>query len=1267
MSAEGDPQAVTVRLAGEGPKSYFRVLWPCPGIDKLASFLSVDDSLDMSAVLNQIDAEEGDLAWVGLVEKRNETLKLLQTLWDGEALKTPGDKVTIPLRRGKAGAAVYVCFHFQKLTRPATIIAPTLSWAPISHVSVFPAAFKDQRLAVKGWARHPLYPGLPVRVELVVDGVIVDETIARTPTSDAGGEKKAPPGAYAFAMTAVLPRGEDLPAATVRIKGERDGELVEVVVPDIAITVELEDERELPRPATILGKIDNFSRTEIIGWALCKEDPFAPVDLILELDGAPIIHTRCSIFRDDVMAAHGGSGVAGFRFELPNNIESHKPVTALVRPVEGTNAIKNNFFTFPTLGGHNFSSILPPASYEVTAPKSAGAAGPVSVVILNRNCARLLDDMFASAARVEDLSLIEWVVVDHNSTDASREVCETAKAQGHDVTFLLRRGNFSFSDSNNYGAARARYPVLIFANNDLIFRAPFVREVQADLGIDGVGLVGSSLYDYIPNAKRFGEEPLQHLGVYLNRATAANKWIRPFEARATQEVTPNIDRLTEVPFVTGAFMAMTKDDFDAVGGFGVEYTYGLEDIDLCMKVMERLGKTIVSDNALNIVHHRGFSRSKELDVTIRQRNNNIELNARWGGLLRTKVKNDVLRRPGFWAGTRPTIGFAVVGAGDNTTAGEYYTALELGRALQKHHPVHLRFLVEKEWYDLTGIDVLVVMVNRFNLTKVKTASPFLVTINWTRQWFDRWAEDETLPAYDVVFASSQRAADYLHERTGIEVGVLPIASDAERFSKRQPHGRYQCDYCLTGNKVGTVREIEYQLDPPAINGVGAIFGANWENTPLASIARGQVPYSEIDKVYASSKIVIDDANIATKDWGSCNSRVFDAIASGCLLITNGALGVQELFGDLVPTFSDRQSLTDTLNYWIGHRAERLARVNELRQLLLERHTYAHRAEVVANALTAGRIRTRIAIKCAARTAERHVWGDYHFANSLATSLRALGFTVRVDCFEAWNSGLAESDDVVISLRGLYAYKPKPNQLNILWLISHPRDVPTAEIEKYDHVYVASRLHAERLQTALDVPVEVLLQCADTRRFPFREGVERTEKPIFVGNSRGVFRPTLKWCVENEADIEIYGAGWEQFVSDWRLKGRHLPNEVLSSFYEKASVVLCDHWEDMKQDGYLSNRAFDVLACGGWLAVDDVVGIGDILPGGYSVFRNKDELKAILDTPGFGDEEGRAERAKWVDAHHSFDARAREISRRIALMAGEGEKTVSDLNVRASIE
>jgi len=42
---------------------------------------------------------------------------------------------------------------------------------------------------------------------------------------------------------------------------------------------------------------------------------------------------------------------------------------------------------------------------------------------------------------------------------------------------------------------------------------------------------------------------------------------------------------------------------------------------------------------------------------------------------------------------------------------------------------------------------------------------------------------------------------------------------------------------------------------------------------------------------------------------------------------------------------------------------------------------------------------------------------------------------------------------------------------------------------------------------------------------------------------------------------------------------YIPNEELPAVYASVGVLLNDHWQTMRERGFVSNRLFDALACG----------------------------------------------------------------------------------------
>ena len=123
-----------------------------------------------------------------------------------------------------------------------------------------------------------------------------------------------------------------------------------------------------------------------------------------------------------------------------------------------------------------------------------------------------------------------------------------------------------------------------------------------------------------------------------------------------------------------------------------------------------------------------------------------------------------------------------------------------------------------------------------------------------------------------------------------------------------------------------------------------LFGKNWERVPeVAAWHQGFLPYAELSELYQQSLLVVDAANHVTKTWGAANSRVFDALAAGCLVISNSQSVSEEVFGGKLPVYRDPVHLKQLVTHFLHSAQDRETLVSHLRQKVLKEHTYAHRA------------------------------------------------------------------------------------------------------------------------------------------------------------------------------------------------------------------------------------------------------------------------------------------------------------------------------------
>lgn len=299
-----------------------------------------------------------------------------------------------------------------------------------------------------------------------------------------------------------------------------------------------------------------------------------------------------------------------------------------------------------------------------------------------------------------------------------------------------------------------------------------------------------------------------------------------------------------------------------------------------------------------------------------------------------------------------------------------------------------------------------------------------------------------------------------------------------------------------------------------------------------------------------------------------------------------------------------------------------------------------------HARSAALLHPSFAIKIACPSeAVREEWGDYHFARSLSRALSRLGCRSRIDYHRSWDEPDSEHE-IDLVLRGLERFIPKPGRPAVMWVISHPDLVTLDELRGYRHVFVASGRLARQWSTESGLNVEPLPQCTDRALFfPDPADAAGSRDVLFVGNSRNIFRPAVRAAIEAGFAPSVYGTRWDSLIDPKYIKAAIIPNAAVGDLYREAGVVLNDHWPDMLGAGILSNRVFDVLACGVPVVSDEIADV----PAGFAEFITSfgpDRPIGPSITHAMNEDEVRraARRAfaEVVRRDHSFDHRAAVI-------------------------
>lgn len=559
--------------------------------------------------------------------------------------------------------------------------------------------------------------------------------------------------------------------------------------------------------------------------------------------------------------------------------------------------------------------------------------------------------------------------------------------------------------------------------------------------------------------------------------------------------------------------------------------------------------------------------------------------------------------------------------GDTHVANDFKLALE-----ENYNNINCTL----ENYKVANINQYDIVINMLWDTHINVAegNNKILKTGWIRNYPERWVANTSFLNYDLFLCSSKKIVEFVKKHTTAPVHLFPIAANIKRFKPANGISNLK-EICFVGNKWKEHRLIEdiVKSKTHQIN----VYGKGWDKA-IGDASKGTIENVQIPELYKKMHLILDAANNTTQKWASLNSRIFNGIASKKIVLTNSSEAAR-LFKYPIPVYDNTNTLSAKIELYQNNAKKYEEDTTKLYNELKSHHTYKHRAGTFRLLLEK---KLRIAIKIAAKEEQKKYFGDLYFAQGLAKAFQQYGHQVTVDSYENWYSAKTSQTDLVISLRGLRSYKPIENQTNFLWLISHPEAVTISEIKLYDYAYIASGYHFEKLRSSGLKKIAVLQQCTDNEHF-YKTNVSKYNELLFVGNSRNVFRKSVRFALEAGFKIHVYGNDWKQFIPVKNIKGSFIPNNELVNLYNSYNIVLNDHWEDMLTYGYASNRLFDASACGAQVLSDLPKDCGNLIPG-IHYYDSLNSFKNGVETIR-NQKEADLENYRSVNNKHTFQKRA----------------------------
>lgn len=232
----------------------------------------------------------------------------------------------------------------------------------------------------------------------------------------------------------------------------------------------------------------------------------------------------------------------------------------------------------------------------------------LSVVICTLDGATRLPTVLAALGTQTAANGLEVIVVDDGSRDGSSQV---AASYGR-VQVVRHDRNRGLAAARNTGLNASSAPWVAFLDDDCEPEPRWAEQILEATHRDVVGVggavtvagLGGFVHGYLER-----NNPLAPLEAELaaSKALAYRCW-----RYVLRNVRPAPTQGRTIYSVVGANMAFDRAAVGAVGGFDERFTFGAEELDLCLRLQERFGSSALWFEPAAVVRHHFDTRARAL-------------------------------------------------------------------------------------------------------------------------------------------------------------------------------------------------------------------------------------------------------------------------------------------------------------------------------------------------------------------------------------------------------------------------------------------------------------------------------------------------------------------------------------------------------------------------------------------------------------------------------------------------------------------------------
>jgi GT2 family glycosyltransferase len=228
----------------------------------------------------------------------------------------------------------------------------------------------------------------------------------------------------------------------------------------------------------------------------------------------------------------------------------------------------------------------------------------ISIIIPTKNNCEILKRCLDSIQNKSGYSNYEVIVIDNGSTEELALTYLNGLKSQKNFKVLSYPDQFNYPLINNFGAAHAAGRQLVFLNDDTEVVTPDWLEALLEYSqMPDVGAVGALLI--FPNGL------IQHAGIVAGMRGSASHAFYKCDADAPGYFNL-VHSVRDVSAVTAACLMIKAETFAKAGGFNPAFRVGLNDVDLCLRLLG-MGLYNVYTPHARLVHHESLTRGEYIE------------------------------------------------------------------------------------------------------------------------------------------------------------------------------------------------------------------------------------------------------------------------------------------------------------------------------------------------------------------------------------------------------------------------------------------------------------------------------------------------------------------------------------------------------------------------------------------------------------------------------------------------------------------------------